>query len=87
MSEDLSQEHANVDWEGADFDELKQAQWGAVVTRELKRRKMRWEDIEAAPKAPSGRLRSLVYSGLKPLAKFYFDPVFPPVAIKIVAYC
>ena len=50
LSKKLAQEHGNVDWEGVDFQELKQAQWEAVCVKELQRLRMGQQDIETAAK-------------------------------------
>jgi len=50
LAKELNQQHTNVDWEGSDLKELKEAQWETVFAQELKRHKKQQADIDADPK-------------------------------------
>jgi len=50
LSKDLNEKHPDIVWDGADLKELKEAQWEAVATRELKRHRIDESEIPSAAK-------------------------------------
>ena len=50
LSQDLNEKHPDIIWEGSDLKELKEAQWEALATRELKRHHIDGSEIQRAPK-------------------------------------